>query len=261
MLKCCTIASGSKGNCIFLGSDKTKLLVDMGINLPRLERALFALDVKPNELDGVFVTHTHADHICGLAHLVKKYDNIKIYCSKDSFAQLIKLKINTQKIVVFDNFDFFVGDFTVSTFSVCHDIPCNGYNFYCSGLKVSIATDLGVYDNTVLESMIGSDLCVIESNHDKVLLQNGSYPQHLKQRVMSDFGHLSNCDCARLVVELAKNGTKNFILAHLSSENNYPELAFDCVASQLKSNGFVEGKQVNILVALQNTMSQVIDLY
>lgn len=260
MLKCCTIASGSKGNCTYIASNTTTLIVDMGVPITRLEKALQAFKTNPDQLSGVLITHTHSDHICGIASLAKKY-NTKIYSHKNSAPKLLRQKIDKNNLLIFDNTDFFIGDITVSPFKVSHDVPCVGYSFYCGGLKVSVATDMGEFDKTVVDAMGESDLAVVESNYDRTLMEQSNYPFHLKQRIMGKLGHLSNIDCARLLVELAKKGTKNFILAHMSGENNYPELAFDCATTHLQQNGFIEGRDINIYIGTQDNISKVIDLY
>ncbi|MCL2598982.1 MAG: MBL fold metallo-hydrolase [Firmicutes bacterium] len=264
MLRCCTIASGSQGNCMLLCSQKTKIVVDMGIPIKRLEQSLLSFGLTPRDLDAVFVTHIHTDHIKGLPALSKKY-NTKIFCHQSIKSHLVaycvKHKHFVPNIVVFEGDDFFLGAFTVSTFFVPHDAHCTGFCFLCEGNKVAYATDMGCLEEGIIEKMSGADLAIVESNHDPKLLLECDYPSATKQRILSRGGHLSNGDCASLVLALAKTGTTHFILAHLSRNANYSELAFDCTHNHLRANGFVEGKDVHIVMAQQDSTSTVLELY
>jgi phosphoribosyl 1,2-cyclic phosphodiesterase len=160
----------------------------------------------------------------------------------------------------FEENSFYIQDITVSPFLVQHDVHCVGYSLLSNTKQLSIATDMGQYTQGVLDAMSGSNLVFIESNYDEDMLKNGNYPTHLKRRVMSDFGHLSNTDCGSVIAKLTNMGTRQFVLSHLSQNNNYPELAFSSIVDTLDSNGIVEGKDVVVEVAEQHKLSSLFQL-
>ncbi|MCL2861704.1 MAG: MBL fold metallo-hydrolase [Firmicutes bacterium] len=233
MLQLCTLSSSSKGNSIFIGSQKTSLLIDCGIPLGRLEKSLKVLGKRADNLN-LTITHDHTDHTSGVGRLIEKYKAI--------------LKRDTQ--------DFTVGDLLVSPFKVPHDIECYGFSVHHKNSKISVLTDLGEIENEALKRISDSDIVVIEANHDERLVQeNRCYPYHLKKRILSSYGHLSNRDCAKACLYLVQSGVKQIILAHLSESNNYPELAFRTVVDYLYQHGVAEGEDVKIEVAGANRMS------
>ena len=168
---------------------------------------------------------------------------------------------DADNFIFFDMQDFFVGEFTVTPFRASHDVPCVGYTLSAGGKSVSVVTDIGKVTPAVMKAITGSDLVVLESNHDaEMLKRNGKYSEFLKKRILSDKGHLSNDDCAETACLLAASGTKQIILAHLSEENNCPELAFETVCKKLESRGYEEGRDVKIDVAEQNALSALYDI-
>jgi len=255
MLKGCSIASGSKGNCLYVGSAQANILVDAGVDLKRIEKSLIVLGANAKKLDGVLISHTHSDHVAGLAALCNKY-GMPVYCHQNIAAQVYKLIEKTSsKIIEFDN-PFYVQDIAVNPFPVQHDVPCVGYSFVSHTKQLSIATDMGKYTPIVIESIEGSDLIFVESNYDIDMLRNGSYPAFLKNRVASDFGHLSNDDCGDLIAKLSQKGTRQFVLSHLSQNNNYPELAYSIVNSRLLACG-IDEEEVKVDIALQDRLSNL----
>lgn len=147
---------------------------------------------------------------------------------------------------------FELGDLTITPFRLPHDSNYNlGYRISQGKSALSIATDLGFVSESTLEKIMGSDLVILESNHDLDMLREGAYPFMLKQRILGKNGHLSNDDCASAVLEFARRGTKKFILAHLSQDNNTPEIAFDCIAKNLEKNYYIEGQDVFVDIANQ----------
>jgi len=254
-MRICSLSSGSKGNCIFVGTEKSSVLVDAGIPLTKIKKCMeiFGADLSQTDL---FVTHTHTDHIKYLSQIARYCKSV--YCSPAVAQQIEQYAGYKTKIT---DCDKTVGDITVSAFGVSHDVPCQGYSFYHGSGKISIATDLGKVDDDVLDALMGSDLVMLESNHDpKMLACNKTYPAYLKKRILSDRGHLCNDACAEAALRLALEGTRQFLLAHLSQENNTPQLAYNTVVGNLEANGIVEGADVSVEVALQDRVTGIYEL-
>ena len=253
MVKLCSIASGSSGNCIYAGCDSTHLLVDAGISGKRIEQGLKSIAVTPSDLSGIFVTHEHVDHIQGLGVLARRY-HLPIYATYETLCAVMSSsgvgKIDKALLhPIKPDEPLEVGDIRVNPFSISHDAAnpvC--YTFEAEGHKIGMATDLGTYDSYILEKLSGSEILYLEANHDVNMLMVGSYPYALKQRILGAKGHLSNENSARLVCELLHDGLKNVILAHLSKENNYAELAYETVRCEVDAHT-VRGHAPAICVA------------
>lgn len=247
-LKICSFSSGSKGNCTFICNENTQILVDAGISVKKVLEGLVTLK-KPPKIDGVLITHSHSDHIRYVREIKEAFDT-EVFAYASTAAEIA----DAPWIQPFDLRDFYVRDITVSPFKLSHDVFCVGYNLFSNGSKVSIATDTGIITAVTLERLQGSESVVIEANHDKeLLLKNPRYSQALKHRILSDKGHLSNDASADVVAHLVRTGTKNIILAHLSEENNYPELALDTVLRRLAK----ENLSAKLSVALQHKMGEL----
>lgn len=228
--------SSSKGNSTYIGTQKSGILIDAGVSCKRLCGALADNDIEPSAIQGIFITHTHSDHISGLTVLAKKYE-IPIYAQQTNLEILeekgkIPPKCKTYSV---DCETICIGDFYVQAFETQHDTPAScGYRIDTpDGKVVCTCTDLGKITDTVASFLNGSDLVLLESNYDKQMLRNGSYPYELKQRIESNFGHLSNDDCGTHLKKLMKQGTCKFILGHLSQENNTPQTAEEAAVSAL----------------------------
>ena len=196
-MRMCSIASGSSGNCIYVGSDNTHLLVDTGISKKRIEEGLKELDVKGEELDGILVTHEHSDHIQGLGVFSRKY-GVPIYATKGTLegiqasASLGKMPEGLYHPIVIDE-KFNIGDITVDPFQISHDArQPSGYRMECGGKAAAVATDLGMYDDYIVKKLTGLDAILLEANHDVHMLEVGGYPYPLKRRILGEKGHLSN---------------------------------------------------------------------
>ena len=230
----CCLGSGSSGNCIYVASESTVILIDQGLPVKRVDGCLKALAAPA--APSIIVTHSHADHICQIPAFVKKHGSA-VYCTADVCRALNSRGVPENRLIRTEG-DFIIGDITVSPFAVSHDVPCVGYALYSGGCKVSVATDLGKTGDGLLDEMSDSDLVVIECNHDEDLVRsNPNYTEALKRRILSARGHLSNAACARAAVYLAERGVGQIILAHLSKENNYPELAESAVRAGLNAAG------------------------
>ena len=171
------------------------------------------------------------------------------------------MNFNINLKIEFDDNDFFVGDFTISNFSLSHDANyCVGYSIYANGAKMSIATDLGVCPKHIVEKLKGSNLVILEANHDENLLSNNpKYPWTLKKRILSNKGHLSNRASADIISQLV-GGTSQIVLGHLSEENNSPSLAYSQIKTFLAQKGIVEGTNIFIDVATQNKIGNVFEI-
>lgn len=253
------LASGSKGNCIYISDGKTSLLTDIGLCYRDLKTRAQQAEIELGNISAVLNTHCHSDHCKGIRTFVKRHD-VPVY-SHSAGADALKActGLEEENITVFEK-NFSIGGINVEAFSLPHDAPhCSGFSFMSGNSRISIATDLGAAGNDTLENMYGSGLAVIESNHDTDMLVNGRYPFPLKRRIMSKLGHLSNADCTAAAAKLLENGTKNFILAHLSEENNLPELAFASLTDYLDVYA-KEGRDYFASVAYQYKISKMFEI-
>jgi phosphoribosyl 1,2-cyclic phosphodiesterase len=242
-MKLCSIASGSSGNCIYVGSENTNLLVDAGISAKRIENGLNGIDIFPDTIQGILITHEHSDHISGLGILARRYQ-IPVYATYETaraIRQIKSLGDIPEELFRFvkPNESFLINDINVEPFATSHDAAnpvC--YTFQAEGHKVGVATDLGKYDDYIVAKLKDSDLLFIEANHDVNMLMVGKYPYYLKQRILGDRGHLSNDTSADLISNLINERLQHVLLAHLSKENNYEELAYETVCCELANRKF-----------------------
>ena len=234
----CSIASGSSGNCIYTGTDKAGILIDAGISAKRIEQGLASIDRNIKEIKGIFVSHEHSDHIKGLGVLARKH-HIPIYGTKGTL-EAVK---NTSSLGVIDEDlyrviqaeeDVIIDDLVIKPFRISHDAaePV-AYRMECGIKSAAVATDLGFYNQTVVDKLQKLDVLLLESNHDIHMLQVGSYPYQLKRRILGDRGHLSNESAGKLLCHLLHDDLKAVFLGHLSKENNYDELAFETVKLEI----------------------------
>lgn len=262
-MKVVTLASSSKGNCILVYNDDTKILIDIGIALSDLEIKLNALGISPHEITAILNTHEHIDHTKNIGPFMRKYGT-PLYCHVDGYDRLLaKLgKVDYDSIIRFVDMPFKIDNIFVRAFKVPHDASsCVGYTFDDDGKRISVATDLGYIDDEILSNLIGSRVVVLESNHDeKMLLNNPNYSYFLKQRILGKSGHLSNKLSAEAILKLVGKGTKQVLLAHLSEENNTPELAYNTICTYLHKYGIIEGTHIRIDVAPAYDMSRVYSL-
>ena len=233
IMRFCSIASGSSGNCIYVGSDRTHLLVDTGISKKRIEEGLKELEIKGKELDGILITHEHADHIQGLGVFSRKYE-IPIYGTPGTIRGIRDYK-NLGKMPE----------------GLYHEIQID---------KEFKLGDIDVHEYTV-ENLKDLNAVLLESNHDIHMLEVGPYPYYLKQRVLGDRGHLSNELSGRLLCDILHNNLRSVLLGHLSKENNYEELAYETVKLEvtLGQNPY-KGDDIPIAVAKRDQVSAVIEV-
>lgn len=233
-----SIASGSSGNCIYVGSDTTHLLVDTGISKKRTEEGLNEIGISLQDMDGILITHEHADHISGLGVISRKY-HIPIYATQRTI-DAIKLSSSLGKLdedlfcPIKADESFMIKDIKCNPMHTSHDAADPvAYRFKSGGKKVAIATDLGTYNDYTVECLKGMDAILIEANHDVHMLQVGPYPYPLKRRILGDRGHLSNELSGQLLSEILHDKLQAVVLGHLSKENNLPELAYETVRLEI----------------------------
>ncbi|RBP62060.1 phosphoribosyl 1,2-cyclic phosphodiesterase [Alkalibaculum bacchi] len=259
-MKFCSLYSGSSGNCSYLEDGDTKILIDAGVSGKRIEENLKKIQVNPQELTGLFLSHDHIDHTKGAGVLSRRY-NIPIYANGGTWnaASTCLGKIRSENRVVFaSDKELILNGLSILPFSISHDAgePV-GFSITNGKNKISIVTDTGEINGSIMKRIENSDLAVIESNHDVDMLKAGPYPYPLKRRILGDKGHLSNEVAASAILELVEKGLRRVLLAHLSDENNFPELAFETTSSLLTKNKIKIQKDVTLEVASRFTPSTV----
>lgn len=247
------LASGSDGNLTYIETESSKILLDDGLSCKETIKRLDLLKVSPEQIDAILVTHQHVDHIRGVDSLSSKYD-IPVFAHQEVWGgldgKLSKVSVKDRK--AFDGkFEF--KDLTITPIEVSHDVKCYAFSIENGGSKISVVTDLGHITDRVIEQIAGSSLVYIEANYDKnMLIQGQNYPLSLKRRIAGPNGHLSNDDSERAIEKLAALGTRQFVLSHLSKENNTPNLAFQYITERLAKSGIEEGVDIKIDVASPN---------
>ncbi|MGI5971014.1 MAG: MBL fold metallo-hydrolase [Oscillospiraceae bacterium] len=258
-----TIASSSSGNCSLLSDGGTHILIDAGISLRRIKSALSERCLELSDLSGVLITHEHSDHIAGL-RMLQKYYGIPVYASRGTGGALLSMlpEIRNNLILFGEGDAFYLGEVYIKAFKTPHDTAGSvGFRFELSGgHSMGFATDLGCVTPEVMGGVRGARLIVLEANHDLEMLRIGHYPPYLKRRIRGENGHLSNTDCGSAAAQLVKSGTETLILAHLSKENNTPELAQLTVADAVTSAGAVPGRDLCLDVAPRCEIGRVYKL-
>lgn len=265
-MRFCSIASGSSGNCIYVGSDNTHLLVDTGISKKRIEEGLGNLQVNGEALQGILITHEHSDHIQGLGVFSRRY-GVPIYATKGTiqgireYKGLGELPEGLFKEISRDDI-FEIGNMQIKPFAISHDAKePTGYRIESKGKAVAIATDLGKYDDYIVQNLQNLDAILLEANHDVHMLEVGPYPYPLKRRVLGDKGHLSNELSGRLLCDILHRNLKHIVLGHLSKENNYEELAKETVKLEVTLSSLdFRGEDLPLTVARREQMSDVIHI-
>lgn len=245
----CPLCSGSSGNASFLEAEGRRFLIDAGLPRKRIAALLESIGVPLHTIDAVFLTHEHVDHVAGAGVLARAH-HIPVYAAADCFSALPPSvgEIPAACMRVFEpDREFFCGKVRVLPFSTPHDAAhAVGYSFMAEGRKVTVMTDVGHVDDRLLTQLSGSDLVLLEANHDVDMLLAGPYPYPLKQRILSRRGHLCNEDCGRALIALHERGVRNVILGHLSRENNTPELARVTIEAMLESAGILSDMRVSV---------------
>lgn len=262
MLKFCSLYSGSSGNSLFVQNNNTKILIDAGVSGKKIIEALDSIDINPNEIDAILITHEHSDHVQSVGTFSKKF-NIPVYANSKTWSKIPKEaeKINNDNIFTFKTSeDFVVGDLVIHPFKTPHDaIESCGFNIFDGKTKISIATDLGHVTPEIKSCLKGSKFALLESNYEPEVLRICSYPSLLKSRIAGSNGHLSNNMAGQVISDLIESGLSTVILGHLSKESNFPEMAYETVLSELENRKFKRGT-IDLSVASRFEPSKLIEI-
>ncbi|ATW26192.1 hypothetical protein DCMF_16720 [Candidatus Formimonas warabiya] len=245
-MECATLFSGSSGNCIYVGTESTKVLVDAGHSGKRIVQALSELHIDIKEIQALLVTHEHIDHIKGLGVLSRRY-HIPIYASPKTWTELACIgEVDEQNKREYD-YGMEIGDLKLEFFKTCHDaVQPVGIAFFHQDGEIGIATDTGCVTAGMKKVLAGANALIFEANHDEQMLKNGPYPYPLKKRIAGDRGHLSNRTAGEALTELITGDTRQVVLAHLSEVNNTPQIAFNSVAETLRETGILDAVDLTV---------------
>lgn len=251
-MRVCTLASGSSGNAAYIEGDSTSVLVDAGLSGKAIIAGLESIGADPSRLEGILVTHEHADHIKGVGVLSRKFD-LSVYATEGTWGEMasaIGEIPEYNRCILEQGKALEIGDLSIEHFETSHDAADSvGFCFNNNNFRVGIATDTGYLTNAARKQLDNCDLVVFEANHDLNMLRSGRYPWPLKQRILSDRGHLSNIAAGHCLASLIGGKTKSVMLAHLSKDNNMPNLAYSTVAEVLAEAGLVPGRDLALEVA------------
>ncbi len=229
------LTSGSKANCTLIICDNTKILIDCGATASYIENELRKVDLTPKDINAIILTHTHSDHIKGLKVFIKKTD-ADVYIEEPLVREILKI-VPPNQIKIIEK-KFFIDNVQINTIKLSHDVDCYGLIINYKNKEMVYITDTGYLNQKYINNIKGKDVYVLESNYNIEMLNNGPYPYQLKNRIRSDYGHLSNIDCADILKQILTNRTKYVYLAHISENNNTYELAEKEVKSELKDFDF-----------------------
>lgn len=259
-----SIASGSSGNCIYIGTESTHVLIDAGISGKRIENGLQALDLTARDIQGILITHEHCDHIAGLGVMARRH-GLPIYATHKTISAILGMsslgRIDPSLFCpVEPEVDFMIGDMQIHPVRVSHDAADPVAYLVGQGEKTAgVITDLGVYDDSLVDKLKDADVLLLEANHDIRMLEVGPYPYPLKQRILGEKGHLSNSACGQLLSQILHDSFHTVMLGHLSKENNYPELAFQTVSVEVDMGDCpYTAKDFPIRVAPRDRLSETI---
>lgn len=262
MFNFCSLSSGSTGNSLLVQTDTTNILIDAGVSQKKINDGLASLNLTLENIDAIFITHEHSDHIQSVGSISKKYD-IPVFSNIETLENMPKQKekitLHNQK--TFKNNEIFeFNGLKILPFSIPHDAanPC-GFNIFYDNKKISIATDIGHMNDDLLNYLQKSNFIMLESNYDPEVLKYSPYPYKLKQRISGPYGHLSNASAGKTLGVLVSTGLTQAMLGHLSKENNFPELAYQTVVEELKAHK-ITSKDITLNVASRDTHSKIINI-
>lgn len=260
----CPLFSGSSGNALYISAGETRILIDAGVAGKAVEEALRTIGVLPEMLTGIAVTHEHSDHVKGVGILSRKY-HIPIYANEGTWNGMARsvgeIPRGCRRVFETDG-DFYIGDLSLRPFAIPHDAADPvGFRVFCGGHSVATATDIGHMTKDILNMLSGTEVLLLESNHDPELVrQNPHYPVRLKQRILGNKGHLSNQASAEALLTLYESGVRQVLLGHLSGENNTPELAMDTAVDRLSREGVRLSEEIGLGVAWRDRVSRKFEI-
>ncbi len=248
------IASGSKANCTLLKCGSTNILIDVGPSSNLVITELAKKDLDPNDINAIIITHTHSDHIKGLKVFIKN-TKAKVYINEELVSDLIKI-VPAQQIVLVDN-QFLISDIKVELLKMSHDVPCYGLILSYNQKDLVYITDTGYVNKRYLPRITNKNFYILETNYNEKMLMEGPYPYQLKQRILSDNGHLSNRYAGSLLAKCIGPKTEYIFLAHISEHNNTKDLVLEEVCDELKETNFDFNR---LILTDQNTPSEMIEI-
>lgn len=260
-LKFCSLYSGSSGNCQYIKTENATIIVDAGLSGKRIQQEIVNIGEDPKKIDAIFITHEHVDHIQGAGIMSRRLD-IPIYANEKTWEAMSPCigEIKPHNMKILDE-HVQIGDLTIKSFDISHDAAHPvGYNIFYKNKKISIVTDTGCVNETITNSIMDSDLLLVESNHDEDMVLIGPYPWPLKKRVLGEFGHMSNDTAGHLIAKIIKKGTEIVLLGHLSKENNFPELAYKTVESILLENSICVNPGICLDLTYRDKSSKVYEI-
>jgi phosphoribosyl 1,2-cyclic phosphodiesterase len=259
----CSFSSGSSGNCYLVRTGKTALLIDAGISRRRILEGLEKTQTARDMVQALLITHEHTDHIKGLETLLKREAGIFAYANQKTWEQIEKPISAARKKIFITGETFVIGDISVRSFPVSHDAaePV-GFSLTHDGRQISVVTDTGWVGEDVLSEIQNADILILEANHDEDVLKFGRYPWSVKQRILSDTGHLSNSAAGNVIVNLltSKRKRRCVLLAHMSEENNFPEMAMRTIRNMLEEKKFSLKKDVHLQMIFRDEISLLYEL-
>jgi phosphoribosyl 1,2-cyclic phosphodiesterase len=262
MIRFCPLVSGSSGNSIFIETDGTKILIDAGVSGKKIESCLKKIDVDGGDIDAIFVTHEHIDHIKGVGIVSRRFD-IPIYATEatwDAMETCIGNISRKNRKIIYKGENMPLNDMLIKPFEIPHDAADPvGYSVSAGDIKMTVATDIGHITDTVTEAVRDSSVLLLESNHDIDMLKSGPYSYQLKERILGLYGHMANAAAGNLLSDIMSNKLKQVFLGHLSNQNNTPELAFHTVREILDHNGIYVGHDLQVETANRDDISRCIE--
>ncbi len=262
MIRFISLSSGSSGNCYYLGTEQTSILIDAGIGSRFIKKHLQTFNIELAKVKGIIVSHDHADHIKGLGYLGERI-GIPIYATRETHLGInhslcMKKKLKTSPCYIVKEEPFQIGDFTITAFEVPHDGHDNvGYRIEAEGKTFCFSTDIGHITPTAEQYLSQADYMILEANYDVEMLRNGRYPQQLKERIAGPNGHLSNKECAEFIATHANGKLRYVWLCHLSQDNNTPECAYQTVEHALLEKGICIGEELQVTVLNRRLPSEM----
>lgn len=259
----CSLSSGSSGNCYYVGNEFHGILVDAGISASSIRKFLKSIDISIQTIEGILVTHNHIDHVKGLEVMTRK-NHIPVFSTENVWKSILpyheRIPSDCIKKIPLCQ-PFHLAGFDIEAFPVCHDAPETvGFQICCEEKKLTIVTDLGHVCDISAPYIREANLLVIESNYDEQMLMEGRYPYYLKKRIQSDNGHLGNRQASSFLAEAINERMSHICLAHLSKNNNTPDLALQTLSNILGEKGIVLNEKQRVMVLNRNIPSEKIIL-